>query len=118
MRGYARAALLLLAIEVAIALWMHDAFVRPYIGDVLVVPLVYCVVMAVYRGRPNRVLVGVFAFACLVELTQLAHLADRLHLHNRALRVILGTSFEWLDFIAYAAGALLTYAWERRRAQS
>jgi hypothetical protein len=110
------AALALFAIEVAIALWVHDAFVRPYVGDVLVVPLVYCCVMAVYRGRPARVVTGVFAFACSVELAQLARVVDRLHIENHALRVIIGTSFEPLDFVAYAVGALLTLACERARA--
>jgi hypothetical protein len=113
-RRHALAALLLLAIETSIALWVHDAFVRPYLGDVLVVPLVYCCVMAVYRGEPSRVLVGVFAFACAVELAQLARVVDRLHIENTALRVIIGTSFEPLDFVAYAAGALLTYLFTRR----
>ena len=32
--GYAIATVILLLIEVLIALYVHDAFVRPYIGDV------------------------------------------------------------------------------------
>ncbi|MET0287217.1 MAG: DUF2809 domain-containing protein, partial [Polyangiales bacterium] len=65
---YAAHALALFLVEVAIALWVHDDFVRPYVGDVLVVPLVYFGVMTVHRGRPLRVLAGVFVFACIVEL--------------------------------------------------
>ena len=34
--GYAIATVILLLIEVLIAIYVHDAFVRPYIGDVLV----------------------------------------------------------------------------------
>jgi hypothetical protein len=112
-KRYAPVALVLLAVEVAVALWVQDAFVRPYVGDVLVVPLVYCCVMAVYPGPPRRVLAGVFAFACAVELAQLARVVDRLHIENTALRVIIGTQFEPLDFVAYAAGALLTFVVDR-----
>ena len=38
---YAAAFLILLAIEVLIALFVHDRFVRPYLGDVIVVIVVY-----------------------------------------------------------------------------
>ena len=34
----------LFLIEGAIAIWVHDRFVRPYMGDVLVAVLVYCFV--------------------------------------------------------------------------
>ena len=37
--------LLLLIIEVLIALFVHDRFVRPYIGDVLVVMVLYFMVL-------------------------------------------------------------------------
>ena len=39
--GYAIATVVLLLIEVLIAVYVHDAFVRPYIGDVLVVVVIY-----------------------------------------------------------------------------
>lgn len=39
--GYAIATVILLLTEVLIALYVHDAFVRPYIGDVLVVIVIY-----------------------------------------------------------------------------
>ena len=38
--GYLAAFVILFLIEAAIALWVHDRFIRPYIGDVLVVVLV------------------------------------------------------------------------------
>ena len=41
---YAAATVLLVITEVLIALYVHDDFVRPYVGDVLVVIAVYCAV--------------------------------------------------------------------------
>ena len=41
--GYAIATVILLLIEVLIAIYVHDAFVRPYIGDVLVVIVIQTV---------------------------------------------------------------------------
>lgn len=115
---YAALAIGLFAVELAIALWVHDDFVRPYVGDVLVVPLIYCIVMTVHRGRPARVALAVFAFACAVELAQLAHVVDVLQIENRALRVIIGTTFAPADLVAYAVGSLLVYGCERAVARA
>ena len=40
-RRYGLVFLLLLGVEIVIALFVHDRFVRPYLGDVLVVWVVY-----------------------------------------------------------------------------
>lgn len=37
---YALAFALLMATEFVIALFVHDDFIRPYVGDILVVPLI------------------------------------------------------------------------------
>ena len=41
---YLLATIVLIAVEVLIALFVHDNFVRPYIGDVIVVVVIYCFV--------------------------------------------------------------------------
>jgi hypothetical protein len=46
-------------------------------------------------------------FACCIEILQFFDYVALLHLeNNRALSVILGRTFEWIDFIAYFAGFL------------
>ena len=40
--GYAALCAVLLGVEIVIALYVRDAFVRPYVGDVLVVILIAC----------------------------------------------------------------------------
>jgi Protein of unknown function (DUF2809) len=97
-----------------IALEVHDQFVRPFIGDVLVVVLIYCAVRALFAVPVAPALVGVFAFACAIEVSQYFELVKRLHVeHNPVLRVALGTHFDLLDFVAYALGALITWLVER-----
>jgi hypothetical protein len=44
---YAITALAIFAIEVLIALFVRDAFIRPYLGDVLAVALVHTALRAV-----------------------------------------------------------------------
>lgn len=115
--GYAIAAVAIFAIEVCIALFVRDAWVRPYGGDVLAVALVYCGLRAVTPlgiGSAAAIALGI---AVAVELGQLFGLLDLLGLRgNRVARIVLGGSFEWQDFVAYALGAASVIAFERLRA--
>jgi hypothetical protein len=60
-------AIALLLIETAIALFLDDRIIRPLVGDVLVIPLIYCVIKAFWPLRPSTAALFVFAFACLIE---------------------------------------------------
>ena len=53
----------LLLIEVLIALFVHDAFVRPFIGDVLVVAVLYCLVRIIKPDGWRFLPVVLFLFA-------------------------------------------------------
>lgn len=111
---YFAAFVLLTCIEVCIALFVRDAFVRPYLGDVLVIPVVYCFARAflpAYRLLPSAVLL----FAVLTELSQALDLVARLGLQGNAiLSTILGSTFDWTDLLCYFCGFLLITLWQRR----
>lgn len=109
---------LLFAIEVSIALFFKDAFIRPFVGDVLVVILIYCFLRIFLSTAYWKIALGVFLFACLIEIGQYFDYVALLHLENyRAISVIMGRTFEWSDFIAYFIGFLLIILVERRRRQ-
>lgn len=97
----------LFVVETLIALFVRDAFIRPYMGDVLVVILVYCFVR-MFITRPLRWLpLWIFLFACCIETLQYLQLVTLLGLQNCTLaRVVLGTSFSWWDIVCYAVGCL------------
>lgn len=108
-RLHAGVAALLFGVELAIALFVDDAFVRPYLGDVLVIPLVYCAIASFVEVRPARLGLGVFVFACAVEFAQYHDFVSVVGLQDsRLARTLLGTSFSTLDLAAYAVGAALT----------
>lgn len=108
---YAVAALLLFCIEVLIALFVHDRFVRPYIGDVLVVILMYCSIKTVKPSLPWRsTAIAVLLFAFAIEGLQYLKLVRLLDLqHNRLASTIIGTDFAWADMWCYAAG--IAFVW-------
>lgn len=112
-RFYCGAFALLLAAEVCIALFVHDAFVRPYLGDVLVIVLLYCLGRGPLGIRGRWLIPAVTAAGLLAEGLQYFRLADRLGLGPASpLRVILGSTFDWADLGCYLAGGLVLAMWE------
>ncbi len=57
-------------IEVLIAKFVDDAFIRPYGGDILVVILIYYFVKSFVQVKPFYLAMGVLLFACMVEVGQ------------------------------------------------
>ncbi|WP_447765657.1 ribosomal maturation YjgA family protein [Sphingopyxis panaciterrae] len=114
--GYALAALFLLLVEVAIALWVRDNFVRPYLGDVLAVILVYLALRAVTTLRPVPAALAALAVGVVVEIGQAIDLLGLLNLSdNRVARIVLGSSFGVGDLFCYAAGAAIAVLAEQAR---
>ena len=107
----------LLSVEVLIALFVHDGFVRPYAGDVLVVAVVYLFVRIIIPEKYPWLPAAVFAFALLVELSQGLHLVERLGITNPVLRIVLGSVYDVRDIMCYGVGCILlaVYEWAHRR---
>ena len=117
--AYALATVVVLVVEILIALYMRDAFIRPYGGDILAVVLVYLGLRAVTPMGVRSAALLALAVAFAIEFGQLFHVLDRLGLgHNRLLRVVLGGVFDVKDLACYVAGAALAWGGEavlRRR---
>src|SRR3954467_13055417 len=75
-------ALFLLLIEVLIALFLHDGIIRPYIGDFLVVILIYCFIRSFISARVLPTAIGVLIFAYAIESLQYLDLIGRLGLRE------------------------------------
>ena len=111
---YLLLAMIIFLTEIGIALFVNDTLVRPFIGDGLVVVLIYCFGRIFLNVNYRLAALGVFIFACAIEILQYFDYVRRLGLEqNRVLSVALGRTFEWLDFAAYFAGFLLVLAIER-----
>lgn len=101
----------LLVIETVIALYIHDDFIRPYVGDVLVVILIYFFIRIWFPQGIRCLPLYVFFFAAGVEALQYFKLAEFLHLsHNRFFRIVLGSVFDWKDIACYGVGCLILWA--------
>lgn len=110
---YFLAGILLTLIEVFIAVYVHDNFIRPFFGDVLVVFVLYCFLRSI-SDTPWAIWI-VFVFASLVECSQALPLVDVLGIHNRILRILLGTTFDWMDLAAYGIASIMIYESEKHK---
>lgn len=111
---YASVFLLILMIEVLIALFVDDRFIRPYIGDVLVTALLCSLCRVIWPKGIPALPIYVFIFAALVEVAQYINLVKLLGLENNAFfSTIMGTTFSYIDLVCYAAGCILFWAAEK-----
>jgi hypothetical protein len=108
--------LILLAIEIMIAVFMHDNFIRNNIGDILVVIMLYTLLRAFIPTTVVKALAGVLFFSIFVEVLQCFDTVHVLHLeHNRVASTILGSYFSWMDIACYIAGVAIIYFVERKK---
>ena len=104
-RHYFIIAIIILLVEILIAFFIHDAIIRPYIGDFLVVILIYCFVKSFLNTPVWSTALTVLLFSYAVEISQYFHIINKLGLqHSKHARIIMGTSFGWIDLAMYTAG--------------
>ncbi|KAB0573334.1 DUF2809 domain-containing protein [Brucella pituitosa] len=85
-------------------------WIRSFLGDVIAVIFVYSAFRIMIDG--NRVLLAFAAFlvGAAIELGQYLAKITGVEIGNRALRIILGATPDWLDVLAYGLGAVLIIA--------
>lgn len=106
--------LVLIGVEIFIGACMHDAVIRPYGGDLLVVVLLYCLIRSFWDLPVLPLSLGILVFSYVEETGQYFHLADRLGFKRPSLmRVLIGTYFTWTDILSYTLGILLVLGAER-----
>jgi len=113
---YLLLAVLLFAIELFIGIYVHDTILRPFGGDFLVVIFLYCLVKSFFDTHLLLTSAGVLLFAYTVEISQYFHLVNRLGLeHSKTAKILLGTTFSFIDLGTYTLGILLVIVVENLR---
>jgi hypothetical protein len=113
-RMYFALAVVIFLVEVLIALFVRDRFVRPYVGDVLVVILIYSFIKSFLRLPVVGVAVFVLLFAFTIEFLQYINIVEVLGLKkSKIARTVIGTEFVWFDLLAYVAGIMIVLIAEK-----
>lgn len=105
--------ILLFLLELFIAMFVQDKFIRPYLGDFLVVILIYCFLRTFLTVTKFKIALGTLIFAYMVEVSQYFKLIEILGREdNRVARMVLGNAFSWEDMIMYTLGVVLVWWWD------
>ncbi|WP_233195824.1 DUF2809 domain-containing protein [Aquimarina sp. MAR_2010_214] len=95
-------------IEILIALFVDDKIIRPYLGDTIVVILIYCFFRSFLKGKARLIAIGTLLFSYTIEILQYFNFVEVLGLgHYKLARIILGNSFSWLDMLSYTFGFII-----------
>ena len=110
---YLCAFIIVFIIEVLIAVFVNDKFIRPYVGDILVVVLIYCFIRSFAEIEGKLLPLYIFVFAALTEVGQYFHLVKLLGLSDyKIARIIIGSTFDLKDIACYLAGCIGLFLYE------
>lgn len=113
---YAALFFLLLGIEIYIAENVHDSYIRPYVGDVLVVILLCCLLRVIWPNGIKYLPLCVFLFAVFIEILQGIGISSLpIIRENKTLYIALGSVFDLSDILCYAVGCTLVFISENCR---
>lgn len=109
--GYGFLTLFIFGIEVLIAtIWKDWFWVRAYLGDVLVVVLLYTFVLTFFDINKTKLLIGILIFSFGVEFLQYFKIADILGFEKGSIPyIVVGNSFSWVDILCYTIGVFAIY---------
>lgn len=106
-KKYFTITVLLFITEALIAIYLKTGFIRHTFGDYLVVMLLYCFFKSFITDHHFKIAVSVLAFAFLIEFLQLINILEMLNLQNNQLiKLLLGSSFQISDLMAYTLGII------------
>lgn len=111
---YAIISFVLLICEIYIALFVNDNFIRPFVGDILVVILL-CTFIRIFKPDGIKLLpLYIFLFAVCVEAAQYFDYVKLLGLEgNKFFSVLMGRSFSWYDLVCYGVGCAAFFTFEK-----
>ena len=93
--------IILMVIEILIAVYVHDSFIRPYVGDILVIGVLYTLIRVILPERIPYLPYLLFVFATTIEILQYFDFSSLFDFMNsKVLKIVLGSTFDIKDFKA------------------
>ena len=105
--------LILLIIEVIIALYIKQHFIRHVFGDYLCVIMLFYFFRSFLQLKPIYTALIVLIISFFIEILQLINIINILNIQNNIIKIIIGTSFSVIDLVAYSLGILTVLIFEK-----
>jgi hypothetical protein len=97
----------ILIIEITIALFINDQFIRPIFGDYLASILVFYILATFLKTDLNKIAILSLFISYTIEFLQYINILELLHLDKiKILNILIGNSFSWTDMLAYTLGIM------------
>ena len=110
---YFIAFIVLFIIEVVIALFINDKIIRPYIGDILIIVLMYTFIKSFIKKEIRFLPIYLFVFAAFIEIIQYINILGIIGLeNNKVLKIIIGSTFDIKDILCYLIGSIILVIWK------
>lgn len=107
---------ILFIMEVFIAVYIHDEIIRPFIGDLLVVILIYCSIKAFLNTKLYHTAIFVLLFSYGIETLQYFNIVKVIGLADSKLaNIVIGNYFAWMDILMYTLGIMIVIVIEKIR---
>ena len=112
-KTYLTITILFLITEVLIAVYLKTGFIRHTLGDFISTILLYTFFKSFFKLNSIKLGISVITFAFIVEFSQWINILEIIGLENNHLvKVILGSTFQFSDLVAYTLGIIFVLAIE------
>jgi len=96
-----------------VAFFEGNLLIRGFIGDVIVIILLYTFIKSFKDVNTKKLSIFVFFLSWFIEISQYFKFIEFIGLSNyRMARVVLGTTFDSKDLIAYTIGVIVIYLFD------
>ncbi|WP_347374282.1 DUF2809 domain-containing protein [Aequorivita sp. Q41] len=112
-KNYFLVTLIIFFIEILIAYFHFNNFIRGFVGDVLVILLLYSFLKIFIKKGVLKTALLVLCFACSVEMLQYSKVTEKLNISSEIILTIVGSVFDYYDLMAYGIGFLLILVFEK-----
>ncbi len=112
--NYLILAIILFGVEALIGIYAHDAFIRPFMGDLLIGVFIYCVIKSFIASPvwPTAIFTLLVCYAA--ETMQYFHFLNHMGWqHSKLAQIVFGTTFSWGDLLCYTIGMMMVLLTER-----
>lgn len=93
-----------------VILFSKQPFIRGFVGDVVIVMLLFCFFKIFKNFDSLRLSIGVTLFAYFIEFTQYIKIIPLLGLkENYFTKIVFGSVFDPMDLLAYTIGGIAIY---------
>jgi Protein of unknown function (DUF2809) len=101
--------------EVMIALYVHDALIRPFFGDFLAVIALFFLLKSFLNFSNSSLAFASLGFAYFLEFLQYCRFLNHLPFKpNKFLVILIGSTFDWQDVLAYTLGILALFIFNKK----